>query len=324
MPVILVDAASVYWRAYFALPDSITDSQGRPVNALRGFLDSLATMLENLPHQRVIACWDEDWRPQWRVDLVPSYKAHRLMETQPGQGDSAVHGVHAVNAVNAVNIESTPDSLSPQIPMIRQVLDALGIFVAAAPECEADDVIATYCQPGSRIARDISIVSGDRDLLQLVDEHTTMLYTGGTAKTRGGRPWLEFTPDAVEEKYGVIPARYADMATLRGDASDGLPGVPGIGEKTAVALVNAYGGVFEIMAAAGQSPGKPMTARLAANLHDAADLVAATYAVVALKARQHVPTPPPSQGPDIELAQALAREYGVIRSVERLLPLLPT
>jgi 5'-3' exonuclease len=312
MPAILLDTASLYWRAYFALPDSITDSEGKPVNALRGLLDTIAAVVQEYPQHRVIACWDEDWRPQWRVDLVPTYKAHRVIDAASGElpGNGSV--------------EETPDLLSPQIPMIRQVLEALGVLIAASPECEADDVIATYCQGEDRIADEIVIVSGDRDLLQLVDEHTTMLYTGGSSKSRGGRPWLEFTPHEVVSKYGVEPSQYADMATLRGDASDGLSGVSGIGEKTAVALVRAFGDIHGIMLAATESPpSKPMTPRLAASLVHNANLVSDTYSVIALKGRKGVSPPPPPTVPDRDFALVLAQKFGVVRSVDRLLSLLP-
>jgi 5'-3' exonuclease len=312
MSVILLDTASLYWRAYFALPDSITNPEGEPVNALRGLLDTITGVLQEYPQHRVIACWDEDWRPQWRVALVPTYKAHRLV-------DAVTDEVH-----DDENVEETPDLLAPQIPMIRQVLEALGVFIAASPECEADDVIATYCQDEERIARDMVIVSGDRDLLQLVDQRTRMLYTGGSSKSRGGRPWLEFTPEEVVAKYGVEPSKYADMATLRGDASDGLTGVPGIGEKTAVALVRAFGGIQEVMVAATESaPRKPMTPRLATSLVQNSDLVKATYSVISLKGRKGVPSPPPPTLPDRDKALILAQSFGVVRSVDRLLPLLP-
>lgn len=312
MSAILLDTASLYWRAYFALPDSITDSEGRPVNALRGLLDTIAAVVQEYPQHRVIACWDEDWRPQWRVDLVPTYKAHRVIDATTDE------------LLPNGSVEETPDLLSPQIPMIQQVLESLGILIAAAPECEADDVIATYCQGDDRIAHDIVIVSGDRDLLQLVDQHTTMLYTGGSSKSRGGRPWWEFTPNEVVAKYGVEPAQYADMATLRGDASDGLSGVSGIGEKTAVALVRAFGDIHGVMAAATESPpSKPMTPRLAASLVQNTDLVSATYSVIRLRGHTGISPPPPPTVPDRDSALVLAQRFAVVRSVERLLSLLP-
>lgn len=308
MSVILVDSASLYWRAFFALPDSMRAPDGRPVNAVRGFIDTLAAMLKRYPDHRMIACWDDDWRPQWRVDRVPTYKTHRL-------ADAVADGTQAA--------EETPENLSLQIPMITEILNAVGVPVAGAPGCEADDVIATYCIGALRVSPTVIVVSGDRDLLQLVDDSTTVLFTGGSSKSRGGQPWIEFTPGVVLEKYGIGPSLYADMASLRGDPSDGLPGVPGIGEKTAVALIQGFGGLTQVREAAQSTPVKPMTVRIAALLRDHAEAVRATLDVVALAPRPEVAPPPEAGALDRAAAMALADQFGVSHAVSRLLSLLP-
>lgn len=270
MSLLLLDSASLYYRAYFALPDSITGPDGTPVNAVRGFLETLAALARERHPERIVACWDEDWRPQWRVDLVPTYKTHRV-----------------ATEADLVALEEVPDTLGPQIGLIADALDALGVPVIGRPGEEADDVIATLAL-SSRTPVDIA--SGDRDLIQLVGDSRTLLFTGGTAATRGGAPWLEITPAVAEERYGVPPDRYADLAVLRGDPSDGLPGVAGIGEKTAVALIGAFGGLESILAAAADpaSP-RPMTERLRGRLIAAAADVRAADQVVRLRPRSRIP-----------------------------------
>ncbi|MDT5105252.1 MAG: hypothetical protein QOI25_2765, partial [Mycobacterium sp.] len=154
-PVLLLDGASMWFRSFFGVPSSITAPDGRPVNALRGFLDTVATLITREHPSRLVVCLDLDWRPQWRVDLIPSYKAHRVEQESPG---------------GAPDVEEVPDDLSPQVDMIMAVLDAFGIASAGAPGFEADDVLGTLA---TRERRDpVVVVSGDRDLLQLVgDEH---------------------------------------------------------------------------------------------------------------------------------------------------------
>jgi 5'-3' exonuclease len=225
--LLLVDAASLYFRAYHGIPESAARAaDGSPVNAVRGFLDMLATLIRTRRPDRIVCALDEDWRPAWRVALIPSYKAHRL---DP-------HGTSPTGEV-------VPDGLVPQVPVILDVLSALGIAAVGCAGYEADDVIATLAttQPGP-----VEIASGDRDLFQLVDDTVPvrMLYCGrGVAK-------LEVCDDAaVRTRYGVPAAAYADFAALRGDPSDGLPGVPGVGEKTAARLVARYGTIEGILSA---------------------------------------------------------------------------
>jgi 5'-3' exonuclease len=240
-PLLLIDAPSLYFRAYFGVPESAARApDGTPVNAVRGFLDMLATLIRTRRPDRVVCALDEDWRPAWRVALIASYKAHRVA---PAGG------------------EVVPDTLAPQVPVILDVLAAIGIPALGAAGYEADDVLGTLAtrEPGP-----VEVVSGDRDLFQLVDDAkpTRLLYCGrGVAK-------LEVHDDAaVRDRYGVPAAGYADFAALRGDPSDGLPGVPGVGDKTAARLINRYGSLAAIVAAiddpdAGFAPG--LRGRLAA------------------------------------------------------------
>ncbi len=210
--VMLVDSASLYFRAFFGVPESVTAPDGMPVNAVRGFVDMIAQLITRRRPSRFVACLDLDWRPAFRVELVPSYKAHRVA---PAGG------------------ETIPDALSPQVPVLLDVLAAAGLATAGAEGFEADDVIATLA---ARDADTVEIVSGDRDLMALVTDTVTLLYTG-----RGVAKLEELRPDDVLAKYGVPAPRYPDFAVLRGDPSDGLPGVKGIGEKAAAALVSRYG-----------------------------------------------------------------------------------
>lgn len=217
----LVDAANLYFRAFYAIPDSVTAPDGRPVNAIRGFLDMSAALIDKRRPDRWVACLDLDWRPAFRVALVPSYKAHRVAKD---------------------GSEQIPDQLSPQVPLLLDVLGAFGLPTAGADGFEADDVMATLAH---RDTDPVEVVTGDRDMLALASDRVTVLYTGkGIAKMEA------MGPAEVLAKYGVPPEHYADFAVLRGDPSDGLPGVPGVGEKTAAALVGRFGAVEDIIAAA--------------------------------------------------------------------------
>ena len=253
----LVDAATLYFRAFHALPTSLTDPEGRPNNAVRGFLDGLRVLRDAHRPDRIIACWDEDWRPQWRVDLVPTYKAHRIAE---GTDDG----------------DETPAELAPQIPVIAEVLQALGIPVVGAPAMEADDVVAALAFSAHE---PVDIVSGDRDLVQLVADSAQrrLLYLG----TGVGKHTV-FDEAAVEAAYGVRPDRYADLAVLRGDPSDGLPGAAGIGAKTAARYLAAFGDLEGVLTAA-HTVAPPLTTAKAAVLRDSADALRAALRVVRLQ-----------------------------------------
>jgi 5'-3' exonuclease len=222
-PLLLLDAASLYYRAYYGIPpDSMTAPDGTPVNAVRGLLDMIARLVRARRPGRLIVCMDADWRPAFRVAAIGSYKEHRA---------------------NPDGTEQAPDALTAQIPVIEQVLAAAGVVLAAAAGYEADDVIGTLA---AREAGPTQIVTGDRDLFQLVSDErqVRVLYTArGLAK-------LEVVDEAVvTERYQIPGGTYAAFAALRGDPSDGLPGVPGVGEKTAAALVRAFGTIEAMLAA---------------------------------------------------------------------------
>ena len=230
----LLDAASLYFRSFHGIPDSVQAPDGSPVNAVRGFLDTIAYLVTLRRPERLVACWDEDWRPAFRVAAIPSYKAHRVANPRTGA-------------------ETVPELLSPQIPVIIEALELLGIARAGAAGFEADDVIGTLtareleCGGGN-----VDVVTGDRDLFQLANDagQVRVLYVGKGVRN------LEVVDEAwLAGKYGVLSGQgYADLAVLRGDPSDGLPGVAGIGEKTAVGLLSRFGDLAGVRAAALEPP----------------------------------------------------------------------
>jgi 5'-3' exonuclease len=289
--LMLVDAASMYFRAFHALPESITAPDGRPVNAIRGFLDMTAQLIDRRRPTRWVACLDLDWRPAFRVALVPTYKAHRQA---PGGG------------------ELVPDALQSQVPLLLDVLTALGLACAGAEGFEADDVIATLA---TRDTDRVEIVTGDRDLLALATDRVTVLYTGrGIAKLEA------MGPAEVQAKYGIPAAHYADFAVLRGDPSDGLPGVSGVGEKTAAALVSRFGSVEDIVLAAERGDdGFP--AGSAAKIRASTDYLAAAPAAV--RGRTDAPVDEvaddlPAEPRDPQRLERLSAELGIESPVKRM------
>ncbi|MGL5858595.1 MAG: 5'-3' exonuclease [Angustibacter sp.] len=234
--LMLLDSASLYFRAFYGVPQSVRAPDGTAVNAVRGFLDMVATLVVAHHPTHLVACWDDDWRPAFRVAAIPSYKAHRVAraDTQGAEGGADPHR-------GQDGAEDVPDALTPQVSVIAEVLAALGIARVGHPGYEADDVIATLAERAAeQRATAVDVVTGDRDLFQLVDDtrRIRVLYTA-----RGGVRQLDVVDEArLRERYGVTGGRqYAALAALRGDPSDGLPGVPGIGEKTAAALVRRAG-----------------------------------------------------------------------------------
>ena len=301
--LMLLDSASLYFRAFFGVPDQRTDASQPPTNAIRGFLDMIASLVTTHQPTHFVACWDNDWRPQFRVDAIPTYKTHRLLD-------------------GSLEEEQTPDDLAPQVPVIRDALRALGLVRLGADGYEADDVIGTLAARHKGTMA-VDVVTGDRDLFQLVDDaaHVRVIYTA-----RGGVR----DPDLVDEaflrtKYAVAsgPA-YADMAVLRGDTSDGLPGVAGIGEKTAAKLIERYGSLEALRAAV--ADGDPelkgaQRARLEAG---------AAYLEVAPKVVEVAPDAPvdevdmrlPTEVSDPVLLSRIASEVGVTSSFNRVLAAL--
>ncbi|MGW0815170.1 5'-3' exonuclease [Streptomyces viridiviolaceus] len=300
--LMLLDTASLYFRAYFGVPDSVKAPDGTPVNAVRGLLDFIDRLVKDHRPDHLVACMDADWRPHWRVELIPSYKAHRVAEEQQ----------------TAPDVEEVPDTLSPQVPVIEAVLDALGIARVGVTAYEADDVIGTYT---ARAAGPVDIVTGDRDLYQLVDDArgVRVLYP---IKGVGS---LQLTDEAVlREKYGVDGRGYADLAVLRGDPSDGLPGVAGIGEKTAAKLLAEFGDLAGIMAAV-DDPGAKLTPSQRKRLTEARPYLAVAPKVV--RVADDVPLPevgtalPRTPRDPAALAELTAR-WGLGGSLERLLATL--
>ena len=292
--LMLLDTASLYFRAFYGVPDTVTAPDGRPVNAARGLLDMIAKLLTTYEPTHVVACWDDDWRPQWRVDLIPSYKAHRVAEL----------------VATAPDVEEVPDPLEAQIPVIRAELDALGIPIVGVAQHEADDVIASFA---AQSGMPVDVVTGDRDLFQLVDDARgiRVIYTGR------GMSNLEVLDEAsVTAKYRVLPSQYADYAVLRGDASDGLPGVAGIGEKTAATLLAAHGDLAGIRAAA--EAGDGMTAGIRAKLLAAADYLAVAPTVVEVVRTLDLPDADARlRTPDAAVTAALATEWNLGSSLDR-------
>jgi 5'-3' exonuclease len=303
--MLLLDSASLYYRSFYALPDSMTAPDGRPHNAIRGFLSTITRLTRQYRPSAVVACWDEDWRPGWRVDLLPSYKTHRLESGGPESNASEPLGQAVA--------EQTPDALVPQAEAIAQIVAAMGLARPGSAGFEADDVIATLAarEQGGAI-----VVTGDRDLVQVVRPGVRLLLTvnGGMDK------WPLLDGAAVIERFGVEPARYVDLAVLRGDPSDGIPGVHGIGPKTAVTLISHFGGLDGILAAVeAGATSKPLTPRLAGLLGENRDLIGRMRVVAT--ARTDVPTgadwePGPVQ-PD-DLAE-LGSRWGVTRFVDEAL-----
>ena len=306
-PVLLLDGASMWFRSYFGVPASITGPDGRPVNAVRGFLDSIATLITRERPARLVVLLDLDWSRAWRVDLIPSYKAHRVAE---------------VDEMAETDVEEVPDDLSPQVEMILEILDAYGIATAGAPGYEADDVLGTLADAERRDP--VVVVSGDRDLLQLVTDDPVavrVLYLG-----RGLSRAEMFGPAEVAQRYGVPPDRpgeaYAELALLRGDPSDGLPGVPGIGEKTAATLLRQYGSLTTSLDSA-HDPKSSLAKGTRAKLLAAGDYIAAAVPVVRVArdapvqlytADDRLPLTPA----DPKRVADLAAMYGVGSSVARL------
>jgi 5'-3' exonuclease len=272
-----VDGSSLIFRAFYGVPATFRSPDGRPVNGVRGFMDRLATLIVEYRPARLAVASDEDWRPAWRVDLIPGYKVHRVAEP-------------------------IPPELAPQMPIIHEVLDAVGVDFVGVPDYEAEDVIATWTAKAAGAT--VDIVSGDRDLFALVrDPDVRVLYP----EKRG----LTAVDEAeVARRYGVPGPSYADFAILRGDPSDGLPGLAGVGDKKAADLVTRYGGLDGLLASG--------------RLNDAdRDYVERARKVVPPVTGLPVDLPAARRQPDVERADALAARYGLRSPLERLLKALP-
>lgn len=297
MTLMLLDSASLWYRAYFGMPDSLVSPTGQPVNAIRGYLDMTSRLLVKYQPNRIVACLEGDWRPSWRVELFPDYKLNRLDEE---------------------GAEEEPDTLGPQIPILLDVLDALGIPLLGVDDYEADDLMATFSvkQPGP-----VRIVTGDRDLFQLADDKRDVkivyLAKGISNHDLVDLKW-------IQDKYQIPGDRYALFAMIRGDSSDGLPGIKGIGEKGAMVIANLFKTMPEVMqAAAGADE------RLSANIRMKL-LESSQYAAIAPKlvgcaldvAIPEMEISMPKKPKSLEKIIKLKDEFGLGASIDRIMSAL--
>jgi 5'-3' exonuclease len=291
----LLDTASLYYRAFYGMPETVTAPDGTPVNAIRGLLDAIARLVRDHRPERLVACLDASWRPSFRVAAIPSYKAHRA---EPD------------------GTEQAPPALVVQIPLITQVLGAAGIALAEQDGYEADDVIATLAGRAAGDGAGVDVVTGDRDLFQLVDDSRgiRVLYT-----VKGLSKLDVIDETAVSDKYHIPARAYADFAVLRGDPSDGLPGVPGIGEKTAATLITAFGSLDALKHAldaghGGFPSGTRKKLEAARGYLDIAPPVVATAADVPVA---EVDGTLPAQPPDPGLLNEIGEALGLGSSLSR-------
>ena len=297
MTLLLIDSASLWYRAYYGMPDTLVSPDGTPVNAIRGFLDMTARLITQYKPDRIVACLEGDWRPTWRTDLFPGYKANRVDE----EGE-----------------EDEPDTLAPQIPILLDILDLFGMPMVGVDDYEADDLIATYSknEPGPTF-----IVTGDRDLFQLVDDRRKVkviyLAKGFSAQEVVDLNW-------VSQKYGIPGERYALFAMIRGDASDGLPGVRGIGEKGAAVIANSFKTIEEALEAAHNDDDR-LTPLLRKRLIEGSEYIAIAPTLV--HCALDVPLPKmalnvPKAPKDLSDIYAFKDKYGLGASVDRLISAL--
>ena len=297
MTLMLLDSASLWYRAYFGMPETLVSPTGMPVNAIRGYLDMTSRLLTKYQPNRLVACLEGDWRPSWRVELFPDYKLNRLDES---------------------GAEEEPDTLGPQIPILLDVLDALGIPMVGVDDYEADDLMATFSvkQNGP-----IRIVTGDRDLFQLVDDKrdVKVVYL---AKGISNHDLVDLS--WIEKKYEIPGDRYSLFAMIRGDSSDGLPGIRGIGEKGAAAIAKQFKNLSEVMSAA-ESGDERLTPNLRKKLLESAD-----YALIAPKlvgyaidvAIPEMTIDLPTKPASLEKIMALKDEFGLGASIDRMISAL--
>ena len=294
----LLDSASLWYRAYYGMPDTLLSPTGMPVNAIRGYLDMTARLIGMYSPNRIVACIEGDWRPSWRVDIFPAYKANRL------EDDS--------------DVEEEPETLTPQIPVLLDLLDAFGFPMLGVDDYEADDVMATFAV---KEKGPIRIVTGDRDLFQLVDDKRDVkvvyLARGISQHDLVDISW-------VADKYAIPGDRYALFAMFRGDPSDGLPGVKGIGEKGAALIANNFATVDEVIAAA-KSGHEVLSASLAKKVVDGIDYLKIAPTLVNCARDVAIPQMDlsiPKRPDDLSQIYAMKDEYGLGASVDRLISAL--
>jgi 5'-3' exonuclease len=298
MTLMLLDSASLWYRAYYGMPDTLLSRTGMPVNAIRGYLDMTARLISMYSPNRIVACIEGDWRPSWRVDLFPAYKANRL------EDDS--------------DVEEEPETLTPQIPVLLDLLDALGIPMVGVDDYEADDVMATFA---AREKGPIRIVTGDRDLFQLVDDKRDIkvvyLAKGISQHDLVDISW-------VANRYGIPGDRYALFAMFRGDPSDGLPGVRGIGEKGAALIANNFASVDEALTGA-KAGHEVLSASLAKKIIEGTEYLKIAPTLVNCARDVAIPKMEiamPKKPNDLSEIYAIKDEYGLGASVDRLIAAL--
>ena len=291
------DTATMYYRAFFAVPESVTAPDGTPSGAVRGFLDMAASFISAYPAKQIAFAWDTDWRPSWRVNLIPSYKTHRLDE------DSVSDGVELI-----------PDTLSPQISAISEILDAIGVARPGQVEFEADDILGTLV---AQTKTNSYVVTGDRDLFQLVNDKTKNKVI---SMNKGMKNLEVVDDDFLLRKYGITGKQYAAFSTLRGDSSDGLPGVKGIGEKTASTLVAKYGSVEGVIKAALKDDPE-LKASIKVNILAATDYLANALEVVTVRTDAKLPKvlARPIKIKNQKELVFIANDWGLVKQVNRLL-----
>jgi len=297
MTLMLLDSASLWYRAFYGMPDSLLSPDGTPVNAIRGYLDMSARLITTYKPNRLVACIEGDWRPSWRVELFPEYKANRLDEE---------------------GTEEEPDLLAPQIPILMDVLDAFGIAIVGADDYEADDVMASYAE---REKGPIRIVTGDRDMFQLVDDKKDVkvvyLAKGISQHDLVDISW-------VSKRYGIPGDRYSLFAIFRGDPSDGLPGVKGIGEKGAALIANHFATVDEVVAAA-ESEDRALTPNLIKKIIAGKDYLRIAPTLVLCARDVSLPVVDlalPQKPSDLSHIYQLQKDYGLGASIDRMIAAL--
>ena len=294
MTLMLLDSASLWYRAYFGMPDTLVSPSGLQVNAIRGYLDMTSKLINLYKPNRIVACLEGDWRPSWRVELFPDYKMNRLDES----GE-----------------EEEPDTLSPQIPILLDLLEALGFPMLGVDDYEADDLMATFAvnQPGP-----VRIVTGDRDLFQLVDDKrdVKVVYL---AKGIANHDLVDLK--WIEQKYEIPGDRYGLFAMIRGDASDGLPGVKGIGEKGAASIAKQFTNLHEVMKAA-INDDERLTANIRKKLLESAEYARIAPKLVGCATDVSIPEMKidlPNKPLDTQKIQDIKEEFGLGTSVDRIM-----
>lgn len=294
MTLMLIDSASLWYRAYYGMPDTLLSPKGEPINAVRGFIDMTARLINAYQPDRIAICLDGDWRPSWRVELFPDYKSNRLDDNGKE--------------------EEEPDLLTPQVPIILDFFDELGIPIIGADDYEADDVIATLAR---REAGPVRVVTGDRDLFQLVDDERDVkvvyLAKGVSRHDLVDRSW-------ISNKYGIPGERYALFAMIRGDASDGLPGIKGIGEKGAAEIATNFTTVSELIEAArmGDERLREIHRRKINDDINYARIVEKLVSCADQIALPRMDFKIPSRAPDVKSLKKLTDHYGLATSLGRI------